>query len=140
MGLIDQLKAMGIKADAMARVMVDGKPLSESLEKQKKRRAVDDRGMNRTEAAYAELLERMKLDGVVTRWWFESVRLRLAHRTTYTPDFCVLLSSGVTRFVEIKGFLREDAAIKFKFAREAFPQWEFIMLRKVKGGWSQVNI
>jgi hypothetical protein len=94
--------------------------------------------MNRTEAAYAEHLERIK--GTVIAWYrFEGVKLRLADNTFYTPDFAVMLMDGTMECHEIKGFWRDDAKVKIKVAAEMYP-FRFLALKakpkKDGGGWS----
>jgi hypothetical protein len=90
------------------------------------------RGMNRWESLYATELEALRLAGEIQWWGFETMRLVLAQRTTYCPDFLVITKSGL-QFHEVKGFIRDDAMVKFKVASKAFPFAEFLMLRKVKG-------
>jgi hypothetical protein len=94
--------------------------------------------MNRTEAAYAEHLERIK--GTVIAWYrFEGIKLRLADNTFYTPDFAVMLMDGTMECHEIKGFWRDDAKVKIKVAAEMYP-FRFLALKpnpkKDGGGWS----
>ena len=47
--------------------------------------------MNKTESAYAEYLEQQKRQGLILWYRFEGVKLRLADKTFYTPDFAVML-------------------------------------------------
>ena len=82
--------------------------------------------MNKTEAAYAAYLSLLGLP-----WQFEAIKLCLAPRTWYTPDFYL---PTLAEFREVKGFWREDARVKFKAAAEKFPQWRFTAVRKAKGG------
>jgi hypothetical protein len=92
------------------------------------------RGMNKTEAEYAQLLEFRRLAGEIKGWGFERIKLRLADRTTYTPDFDVVGIGGEIEFHETKGFFREDARIKVKVCAELYPHFRFIVLTKAKGG------
>lgn len=95
--------------------------------------------MNSLEARYAdEILEKGVADGTVSGWLFESIRLRLSQKTFYTPDFMVLMSDGTVSFREVKGFLREDASVKFKWAREAYPFFDFQMLGRKGGKWKEL--
>jgi hypothetical protein len=95
--------------------------------------------MNSLEARYAdEVLEKAVEDGTANSWFFESVRLKLSQKTFYTPDFMVLMADGTVSFREVKGFLREDAAVKFKWAREAYPFFEFRMLGRKSGQWREL--
>lgn len=95
--------------------------------------------MNKLEAAYAVHLDTLKAAGEVADWKFESIKLRLADRTWYTPDFCVMEPDGSLRFDETKGFLRDDAAVKLKVAAEQYPWFRFRLVkqraRKQGGGW-----
>jgi hypothetical protein len=96
--------------------------------------------MNKTEAAYEIQLKCEKLAGVIVWYAFESIKLRLAGRTWYTPDFTVIYADGRIGFREVKGFLREDASVKWKVAAEMFPFAEFIMIRrKSTGTWEEMR-
>ena len=92
--------------------------------------------MNRTEAAYAQLLELRKSAGEVLWWKFEGIKLRLADNTFYTPDFAVLLANGEMELHEVKGvFITDDGAVKLKVAADMYPL-RFLLVRKAKsGGW-----
>lgn len=95
--------------------------------------------MNSLEARYAvEVLDRGLEDGTVSRWLFEPFRLKLSSKTFYTPDFMALMADGTLSFREVKGFLREDAAVKFKWAREAYPFFEFKMIGRKAGQWKEI--
>jgi hypothetical protein len=108
--------------------------------------------MNSWEQEYAMELESRKRAGEILWWGFESIKLRLADATFYTPDFAAWLwvpgyglgTEWVAKelrmhFVEVKGHLRDDAAVKFKVAAAQFPFAIFSMLRKKRardgGGW-----
>lgn len=90
--------------------------------------------MNKTEAAYAARLESLKLAGEIADYRFECVKLRLADRTFYTPDFMVLRADGAFEMHEVKGFWEDDARVKIKVAAELYP-FKFIAARKQKGAW-----
>ena len=106
--------------------------------------------MNKTEAQYALVLEGMKQKGEIAWCGYEKITLRLADRTTYTPDFVVAKAENhlqedggcgicyAIRFIEIKGFRRDDAMVKFKVAREQLWWAEFQMVQKTKSGWKQI--
>lgn len=59
----------------------------------------------------------------------EIVALRLADRTTYNPDFYLMLPDGSIGFHETKGFWRDDARAKIKMAAEQFPEWFFVAVQ-----------
>ena len=92
--------------------------------------------MNATEAKYALHLEGLKAQGVIVRYKFEKIKFILADRTTYTPDFYVLFP-GHIEFHEIKGFLRDDANVKFKIVADLFPEfrWKMIRWKNKTVGW-----
>lgn len=90
--------------------------------------------MNKLEAAYAARLESLKLAGEIADYRFECVKLRLADRTFYTPDFMVLRADGTFEMHEVKGFWEDDARVKIKVAAELYP-FKFIAARKQKGAW-----
>lgn len=96
--------------------------------------------MNKTESAYARLLETMKAAGKVAWYKFEGVKLRLADNTFYTPDFAVMSADGVLEMHEVKGFWRDDARVKIKIAADMYP-FRFIAIRmkakKNGGGWER---
>ncbi|MCA8130176.1 DUF1064 domain-containing protein [Burkholderia multivorans] len=91
--------------------------------------------MNKTEAAYAEQLAARAHVGEILEFKFESLKLRLADRTWYTPDFAVVLSDGAREIHEVKGHWTDDARVKIKVAAELYPYFCFIAVRCVKGEW-----
>lgn len=97
------------------------------------------RGMNKTETRYANLLELRLRAGEISCYKYESIKLRLADNTTYTPDFMVTGFAGmkhVVEFHEVKGgFVREDSWIKLKVAAEMYPEFKFVLARYTKGNW-----
>lgn len=85
----------------------------------------------------ALVLEAKKRAGEIVSYRFEAIKLRLADRTTYTPDFAVVLLDRRVAFVEVKGgFVREDAAVKLKIAAELYPEFTFTLAQWSKGQWS----
>ena len=94
--------------------------------------------MNKTEAAYAFRLDLLREELGIESWLFESVKLRLADNTWYTPDFFVICEDHF-EVHEVKGFWREDARVKWKVAAEQYPWFKFIAAqvipKKHGGGW-----
>lgn len=90
--------------------------------------------MNKFETTYAAHLEGLKRAGAILWYSFESVKLRLAKATFYTPDFLVMNRDGEMEFHEVKGFWEDDARVKIKVAAELFPI-RFIAITKEKGQW-----
>lgn len=98
--------------------------------------------MNRTEAAYADLLEGLRISGAILRWRYEPLKLRLADRTFYEPDFMIITSDGLIELHEVKGRTgagpggwMDDARVKIKVAAEMYEEFLFIGASKIKGGW-----
>ncbi len=83
--------------------------------------------MNKWEAAYSLELEARKRAGEIVDWRFESVKLRLADRTWYTPDFMVVTMDGCIEFHEVKGsHWEDDARVKWKVVQELYPFFKFV--------------
>lgn len=92
--------------------------------------------MNRTEAKYAQRLEERRRNGGIAWFKFEAVKLRLADKTFYTPDFAVMLTDGTLEMHEVKGFWEDDARVKVKVAASLYP-FRFIAVTHKRGAWSQ---
>jgi len=83
--------------------------------------------MNKLEAAYeAQQLRPRLLAGEVVAVLFESVKLRLAVKTFYTPDFFVIRSDGGVEVHEVKGHWEDDARVKWSASAAKFWWWEFL--------------
>ena len=89
--------------------------------------------MNKTEARYAQRLEAMKHAGEIAWYRFEGLKLRLADKTFYTPDFAVMLADGVMECHEVKGHWQDDARVKIKLAADQYP-FRFVAIRAARGG------
>ena len=91
------------------------------------------------EEQYNSMLELKYRACEILAYEYESITFRLAPKTTYTPDFLVVLPDGKVQIHEVKGFAREDAIIKFKVAAQQNPWFEFIMVKKSKTeGWVEM--
>ena len=91
------------------------------------------------EEQYRNMLEAKYRVGEILAYEYESITFRLAPKTTYTPDFLVVLPDGKVQIHEVKGFAREDAIVKFKVAAQQNPWFEFIMVKKSKTeGWVEM--
>lgn len=95
--------------------------------------------LNKTEAAYSLHLDALRHAGDVLWFKFEGMKFRLADNTFYTPDFSVMLSSGLIELHEVKGFWQDDARAKIKIAADMYP-FRFVAIKaqakKNGGGWS----
>lgn len=101
--------------------------------------------MNKTETAWASVLATRKSLLEIHDWYFESIKLRLADRTWYAPDFFVFVVppyGASVRFEvhEVKGHWREDARVKFKVAAELYPCFRFMAVQRVKGEWLEERV
>lgn len=96
--------------------------------------------MNKTEAAYAALLDERQRAGDVLWWKFEGVKLRLADSTFYTPDFSVMRGTGLMEMHEVKGHWLDDSRAKIKIAAALFP-FRFVAVKarpkRDGGGFSE---
>lgn len=90
--------------------------------------------MNRTEEAYMKRLKVLQDIGEIVTFRFEGVKLRLAARTFYTPDFFVVTDKQI-ELHEVKGHWEEDARVKIKVAAELYPEFAFFAVHKVRDGW-----
>jgi hypothetical protein len=100
--------------------------------------------MNKLEAAYeAQVLMPLRLAGKVISLGFECLRLRLADKTTYTPDFFVQAADLVLELHEVKPwsgkldgpFWEEDARLKWKLAAEEYPCFRVFAVTLAPDGW-----
>lgn len=102
--------------------------------------------MNKTEAAYAQELDRMKLEGKIIDYRFEEVRLKLAPNLHLTIDFYVVNADGEIEFHEVKAcrsdgkyLIEDDARVKIKVAADKYWEYRFYLCGKLPikagGGW-----
>ncbi len=87
--------------------------------------------MNKLEQSYSLFLE----SNPKVAWWkWEALKLRLADKTFYEPDFLVQLVTGELEVHEVKGHWEDDARVKIKVAAETFP-FAFVAITKKGGEW-----
>lgn len=89
--------------------------------------------MNKLEFWYSKVLEAEKSAGKILWFSFEAIKLRLADKTFYTPDFAVMLANFEMEFHETKGFITDDANVKIKVAASLFP-FRFKLVKKGRAG------
>jgi hypothetical protein len=90
---------------------------------------------NKTEAAYEAILKAKALSGEIKHYAYESLKLRLADKTFYTPDFVVLNNHDQLEIHEVKGgFITDDSMVKLKVAAEMHP-FRFFLARKENKNW-----
>ncbi len=93
--------------------------------------------MNALERRYAQHLSLLYAAGEILGFYYEVFKVRLARSTFYTPDFLVVrqaTEAHVLEFHEVKGWMRDDAAVKLKVAAEMYPEFGFVLARREKGG------
>jgi hypothetical protein len=95
--------------------------------------------MNKTEALFETSFIKPKLyTGEFCEYGFESIKLRLAKTTFYTPDFYVVTPNEIIIY-EVKGHWEDDARVKIKVAADKYPCFRFIAVQKKTakegGGW-----
>jgi hypothetical protein len=88
--------------------------------------------MNGLEKRYAAHLGLRKLTGEIADWRFEAIKLRLAPKTYYSPDFAVVTTSGRIELHETKGHWEDDARVKVKVAAAMFPWFDFVGVQMEK--------
>lgn len=101
--------------------------------------------MSKTEAAYHDVLSMSRDAGAIADFKFESIRLKLADLTYYTPDFYVLHNDGGIELVEVKGSWaapnQDKSRVKLKVAAAQYPEFQFTAVtpiaKKHGGGWER---
>jgi hypothetical protein len=86
--------------------------------------------MNRLEADYAASLDARQAAGDILGWRFEPIKLRLADKTYYSPDFLVIGADLGVELHEVKGFMRDDANVKLKVAASQFGWFKFFLVTR----------
>ena len=102
---------------------------------------LDQHYQNKTEAAYATLLEHRKVAGEIIDFEYEAQTLNLARavpgkrkKLTYTPDFLVVFPDRF-EFHEVKGHMRPQALVRLKAAAEKFHWYQFVIVRDGGSQW-----
>jgi hypothetical protein len=100
--------------------------------------------MNRVEQECSMLLLAKQQTGKVLWFAYEAIKLRLSDNQYYTPDFDVLLDSGIIELWEVKTTwkdgrvgMREDAWEKLKMAAEQHPFVFRLVVKRLDGGWDE---
>ena len=87
---------------------------------------------SKLEAAYAQRLLFRKAAGEIVSFRLHPLKFRLAKRTWFTPDFLVVTQD--LEIHEVKGWMRDDAAVKLKTCAEMFPWFRWFLAKRDKGG------
>jgi len=105
--------------------------------------------MNKGERAYASHLDTLKAAGKIADWRYESLTLKLAPDTRFTPDFAVLMPDGEIVLHEIKGrtrggkpWIEEDARVKIKTGAATWWWWRLVVVwpRQDGSGWETWDV
>lgn len=92
-------------------------------------------GLNKTEQAFKDYLCAARLNPLT-----QAITLKLGNGVRYTPDFVTVeeMSFPPICAYEVKGFMRDDAAVKLKVAASAYPWIKFFLAcrNKQSGGWN----
>ncbi|WP_458763641.1 hypothetical protein [Cupriavidus basilensis] len=87
---------------------------------------------NKTERAYAALLDEEKRQGLVIDWKFHPMRVRLADNTFYEVDFVVLHADMSLAIHETKGgFVTAHGQMKIKLCAEVLPYFRMVKATKL---------
>jgi len=95
-------------------------------------------GLNKTEQAFFDYLKSAFPHRFVNA---QALTLKIGNGCRYTPDFSVASfhdgEPGDVQCYEVKGHMRDDAAVKIKVAASAFPWITFFLVSRAKqgGGW-----
>lgn len=109
-----------------------------TLSKPKRRIRQNSSGMNKTEQAFFEYLQHNI--GRTFSVMAQCVTLRLANGVRYCPDF-IVKGDNFAHAYEVKGFMRDDAAVKLKVAASLYPWIKFHLVTKRKcGGWDILEV
>lgn len=94
--------------------------------------STDEAKLNKTERSYLGYLraQRHPFIGI------QNIALKLADDTRYNCDFWIVTNDGKLQAHEVKGFWRDDAKVKIKVAARLFPFVDFVVVMKVKNGWT----
>jgi hypothetical protein len=118
------------------------------VKKGKRLRQKEGDGMNKTERAFKAWLDQYVVnpgDALIV----QSVTLKIANGCRYTPDFLTLGKAAVPEgeadafnlhAYEVKGFMRDDAAVKIKVAASLYPWIRFTLATKDGDAWQLQDI
>jgi hypothetical protein len=100
-------------------------------------RAGED-GLNKTERRFRDRLQGSLEARRIRRYLREPLKFRLGGRCWYCPDYLVLGDPHrpAPACCEVKGWLREDAAVKIKVAAHMYPEFRWLLIYyERKQGW-----
>jgi hypothetical protein len=100
----------------------------------------DNTVMNKTESAYAQHLELLRLAGEISLWKFHALTLTIADPPNakcarWSPDFAVWDCDMVLAFHDVKGHIEDHAIVRIKCAAAQYPHPIFTA-KKTRDGWN----
>ena len=109
-------------------------------------RSKDDPFKSDREREYAAVLDAEQAAGLIKRWSYEPMGLRIddgnGKSCVFWPDFGVWNSVWILEFREVKGkskhALKPAARVKFLAARRLFPEHNFRMIQRTDSGWEEI--
>jgi hypothetical protein len=100
-----------------------------------------DRYRNKTERAFAlTYLDPLLFAGTIRSYAYEAIKVRLGDGAWYLPDYTVWYPDDLIQMIEVKGWLRESARIRFLVARDLFPQFSWRMVQRKQGQWLDMKV
>jgi hypothetical protein len=90
---------------------------------------------NKTERAYMEHLEQLRIAGEIADWRYEDITFRLGHDCRCTWDFCVIHNDGRMEFRDTKGHVEDVARVKARTFRRMYPWFPLTFVFKRGNGW-----
>lgn len=81
------------------------------------------------EVMYAAFLDKLLRKGMFKVWVYEPERFILGKDTSYLPDFRIITNDDKIIFVEMKGYLREEARVKFRTCYNLNRHLGFMMVK-----------
>lgn len=94
--------------------------------------STDEAKLNKTEKARLAFLRML----AVPHLKIQAITLKLADDCRFTADFTYVDENGRLTFEDVKGFQREDAFLKIKFAARTFSMFHFLIVKKNGSGWN----
>ena len=95
--------------------------------------------VSKLERDYGAHLEALKRSGEIVDYKHQPLKLRLADKTYYNPDYSVHRTDDVIELVEVKGFWEDMSRVKVKVCAERFPEFLFVAVTRPKKneGWKR---
>jgi hypothetical protein len=99
--------------------------------------------LNKTETAWRDYLRTQYPTDTIHE---QAITLQIGNGVRYTPDFIVTYPAGLATegvcvmAYEVKGHMRDDAAVKLKVAARAYPWIGFTLVSRKGGTWQTQEI